>query len=149
MTARPAHPWRNLLAGLAVAGTALGVGWALFDKLEEYDLALAALSADVGDVAELVRQSRADLGNRSSSAAVQRTQITSLLNQVINTQQKIRSTQSVNVTLASLVRELARDHDQLQEAILDVGADIQFKLGFHEGQHHGDRAGLPLPVDER
>ena len=146
MTSPTSPPWRNLVAGVAVAGTAIGIGWALFQKLEEYDLKLAALSAEVDDVAELVRQSRADLGNRASGASVQRTQITSLLNQIINTQQKIRSTQSVNVTLASLVRDLSRDHDQLQEAILDVGADIQFKLGFHEGKHHSsadpDRVGV-------
>lgn len=105
MTDAPAHPWRNALASLAVAAAAIGVGWALFQKLEAYDVALIEVRDAVSDLDALERERHNALANRASSAALQRSQIADQLRQV-------------------------------HEATLDVGADMQHSLGFHEGQHH-------------
>lgn len=132
----PVRLWSGVVIGTIAA---LGTGWGLFVKMEQYDLALVSLGEQVGDLHTLIEQNDKRLGQENEDwwedDKAQHAAVMDQFRTVISTQQQIRASQGEIVATASMVRQLAADHRNLHEAILDVGADIQFALGKHEGQH--------------
>jgi len=111
------HPVR-LWGGVAVTVVAaLGAGWALFERLEAYDLQLAAISGQVADLREFARANHEALTRENEDWW--------------------DDDNDQHAQVMSELRRIGAAQQGILEAVIDAGADVKFALGVHAGQHHG------------
>lgn len=105
MTTVVEHPIRLWGGIIVLMGAALGTVWAVFQRLETYDIALLNIQDQVQQFERRLEQENEDWWNDDKEQHA----------------------------------EVTRKLDQIFEAVVDVGADMQYSLGEHAGRHHSEQ----------